>query len=115
MISDWHLPATTPPRIEEQRGMPFLLPEPPLARGVLDRAGYEEVATFRPALDTGWWIEFRRPSFLPPRRILRDPDAPLAAVRGGAQGDVEIAIWGPGEIAEAERHVATAVSSLEIG
>jgi hypothetical protein len=55
------------------------------------------------------------PELSPARKDPRDPDADVAVVRGGAEGNIEIAMCGLGEIAEVERQVATAVSSLEIG
>jgi hypothetical protein len=77
--------------VEGDDGVPFLLPEPPLKRGVSARPGLQEIAAFRSP--TGWSIQLKRPGFINAGQVVQAPGSENVVLRGGTSDGLEVVVF----------------------
>jgi len=78
--------------IEQGSDGPFLLPSPPLSRGVVPQPGYEESAVFRPT-GSSWFATFLRPGYLRQNAVVSKPSKDGTSFRAGLSDDVELQLF----------------------
>lgn len=98
--------------IVENGGAPFLLLERPLGRGVLvDRPGYQELATFW-STSRQWVVELQRPGYLARGKVMRLPDRERAMHRAGASFGIEVTVYSGADVEGGRRLTDAVVNSL---
>jgi hypothetical protein len=96
--------------IVENASLPVLLPEPPLARAVSTRPGFQEDALF--GSQTGpESLTLRRPGYLDQGKVVREPDTPRVVLRGGACCEIECLVVA-NELERAQEVLSNATNSL---
>lgn len=95
-------------RIDETaEGLPFLLPEGLMSRGVMARPGYEETATFRSRQPDGWTAEFLRPGYLSAGQLVTTDEGGRTVARVGLSDSIELLVSDQ----SAARGIAEAIAS----
>lgn len=97
--------------IVENGGTPFLLLERPLGRGVLDRPGYQELATYW-STSRQWVVELQRPGYLAKGKVMRLPDRKRAMHRAGASFGIEVAVYSGADVEGGRQLTEAVVNSL---
>lgn len=75
---------------DEDTGLPFLVPSPPLKMGDMTAPGYQESARWHSPSRAAWAITLRRPGFVDSGKVLVTGDSSQAVFRAGTPLGVEV-------------------------